>query len=73
MNAMLWCAMVCYDEWVSMRLYDMVWLSNDMVWDSNAIVWNFNAMPREFNAMLCYSVCCKRYACTDYKNAFVDT
>ena len=49
--AMLWYAMVWYDECDSMRLYAMVWDSNAMLWD--------------FNAILCYGVCCKRYAWTD--------
>ena len=56
--AMLWYAMVWYDECDSMRLYAMVW-------DSNAMLWDFNAMLWDFNAMLCYGVCCKRYAWTD--------
>lgn len=53
--AMLWYAMVWYDEWESVKLYAMVWDYNALVWDSNAMLWNFNAMP-------CYGVCCKRYA-----------
>lgn len=42
--AVLWYAMVWYDEWDPMRLYAIVWDSNAMLWD--------------FNDMLCYGVCC---------------
>lgn len=44
--AMVWCAMVCHDEWESVRLYAFVWYSNDIVWDS----------------MLCYEISILCYA-----------
>lgn len=43
---MVWCAMVCHDEWESVRLYAIVWYSNDIVWDS----------------MLCYEISILCYA-----------
>lgn len=41
--AVLWYAMVWYDEWESMRLYAIVWYFIAMVWDSNAMLWYLNA------------------------------
>lgn len=56
LNAMLWYAMVRYDEWKC----------KDMLWESNFKIWDFNAMVCDFNDVLCYGVCCKRYAWIDY-------
>lgn len=59
--AMLWYAMIWYDEWKSMTLYDMVYDYNAMVDDFNAMLWNLNAM-------LSYAVCFKRYDWTKMRD-----
>lgn len=58
LSAMLWYAMVWYDEWDSMRLYANVWNFNAMLWNVHAMLWGFNVM-------LCYGVCSKIYDWTD--------
>lgn len=61
-----------FTNYVELMLYDMlcypmkkrIWLNAmklyAMVWDSNAMVWNFTSL-------LCYWVCCKKYAWTECK------
>lgn len=56
-------AMLCYGLIWRMRFDEIVCYGIKF----QCYVWDSNALLQDFNVMLCYSVCCKRYAWTDCK------